>query len=137
MCCWGLAPLQLLISGTNGAQHNFNENNLLLLPVCVCRRGREGDPWSSNKNEGKRRGIYVFLCVFLRAALDNHEVRSRRGTGIISCLNTKHLSAQPLCTSHREALTHLGEKRNYSVSVPASCCITLPRVAREGLPCPK
>lgn len=68
----------------------------------------------------EERSIYVFLCVFLRAASSSCGVRSRRGTGIPSCLSTENLSAQPVCTSHREARTHFGEKRDHSVDVPVS-----------------
>lgn len=59
------------------------------------------------------------------------------GLGIPTCLNTKHLSAQPVCTCHREAPTRFGEKRGHSVGIPASsAAITLPSVAKEALPCP-
>jgi hypothetical protein len=42
------------------------------------------------------------------------------------------LSTQPVCTSHKEARTHLGEKQVSLLQVPASSI-----VAREVLPCPK
>jgi len=45
-------------------------------------RERRRDTWSSNEGEGKGRGAYVFLCVFLRAASGSCGVGSRRETGI-------------------------------------------------------
>lgn len=119
LCCWGLAPLQLLTSGASGAWHNFGENNLLLLPVCLCRGGRGGDPWRSNEDEGKRRGAYVFLCVFLRAASGSCGVRSRRvqASPVVRTLSILVLSLSVLATRRHQ---HILGRRGTTLGIPAS-----------------
>lgn len=52
------------------------------------------------KGRGKE---HMYSSVNFRAASGSCGVRSKRGTGIPSCLSTKHLSAQPVCTSPWEA----------------------------------
>lgn len=60
LCCWGLAPLQLLTSGVSGAWHNFGENNLL--PVCLCRGGRGETPGVQMKMKGRgEEHMYSFV----------------------------------------------------------------------------
>lgn len=69
----------------------------------LCASAGKGEtPGVQIRIKRRERSIYVFLCVFLRAASGSCGVRSRRGTDIPSCLSTENLSLSVLAPGRHE-----------------------------------
>lgn len=71
--------------------------------LCASGEGAKERHLEFKRMKGRREERYVFLCVFLRAASGSCGLGAGGGQASPSCLSAEDLSAQPVCTSHREA----------------------------------
>lgn len=94
LCCWGLAPLQLL-QGPVGLGITLVRIISCCSQMLLQGRERKKDPWSSNEDEGKGRGAYVFL-YFSEQPQVAVGLGAGGGWAPPSCLSTEHLSTQPV-----------------------------------------